>query len=178
MTGNGPISLRWTGPAAAAIAMGTASLLLAAPASAKYYEKHLAVDCPQPFSQTCAPQEGIQFDMTGEANDLVQVWFTADPNPPACAAGQVTLSADGNQIGPPEVVQPGGKTSGQVLHLSPGSHAILAQMEGVLGGCNTGAMSGWSGTIHVSTGSSVTTPRPAPPSPQQPGEGQPHPPSG
>jgi hypothetical protein len=31
--------------------------------------------------------------------------------------------------------------------------ASLARAEGVLGGCNTGSMSGWAGTLHVETGS-------------------------
>ena len=48
----------------------------------------------------------------------------------------------------------------------PGTHSFDAQMAGYLGGCNTGAMSGWSGTIHVKTGEGTTTPN-QPPPPQQ-----------
>ena len=31
------------------------------------------------------------------------------------------------------------------------SHTVEVQMDGVLGGCNKGAMSGWSGTLEVPT---------------------------
>lgn len=166
MTGNGPGNLRWVGAAAAAVAMGCAPLVLAAPAAAENHDKHLAVDCPPPFSQACAPRQGITVDTSKDKSDLDVVWFTADPNPPACAPGLVTLYADGNPVGPAELVQPGGQTGPHQVHLSPGSHLFEAQMTGALGGCNTGAMSGWSGTIHVNTGLDTTT------TPNQPPPGQ------
>jgi hypothetical protein len=31
------------------------------------------------------------------------------------------------------------------------AHAISASVDGVLGGCNTGSMSGWSGNLHIDT---------------------------
>ena len=145
--------------------MGCTPLVLAAPAAAETHDKHLAVDCPPPFSQTCAPRQGMSVDTSNDAGDLDVVWFTADPNPPACAPGQVTLYADGSPIGSPEVVQPGGRTRDNEVHLSPGPHLFEAQMDGVQGGCNTGAMSGWSGTIHVKTGAGT-------PNPQSPGAQQ------
>jgi hypothetical protein len=37
------------------------------------------------------------------------------------------------------------------MDVAPGSHLVEVQMDGVLGGCNTGSMSGWSGTLHVET---------------------------
>jgi hypothetical protein len=169
MTGNGPGpgNLRWVRAAAAVIAMGCAPLVLAAPAAAKNHDKHLAVDCPPPFSQTCAPRQGISVDTSKDTSGLDVVWFTADPNPPACAPGLVTLYADGNPVGPSEPVQPGGETVHHQVQLSPGTHSFEAQVMGTLGGCNTGAMSGWSGTIHVSTGvGTSTTPDQPPPAGQ------------
>ena len=166
MTGNGPGNRRWVGAAAAAVAMGCGPLVLAAPAAAENYDKHLAVDCPPPFSQACAPRQGISVDTSKDKSDLDVVWFSADPNPPACAAGLVTLYVDGNPAGPAELVQPGGQTKEHQVRLPPGTHSFDAQMAGSLGGCNTGAMSGWSGTIHVKTGEGTTTPN-QPPPPQQ-----------
>jgi hypothetical protein len=79
----------------------------------------------------------------------------------------VTLYADGNPVGPAELLQPGAETVHHEVHLSPGTHSFEAQMAGALGGCNTGAMSGWSGTIHVDTGAGTST-TPAQPSPGGP----------
>ena len=65
MTGNGPGNVRWVGAAAAAVAMGCAPLVLAAPAAAKDLDKHVAVTCPAPFSQTCTPREHVGGDGQG-----------------------------------------------------------------------------------------------------------------
>ena len=62
MTGNGPGNLRWVGAAAAAVAMGCGPLVLAAPAAAKDLDKHVAVNCPAPLSQTCTPRGGMSVD--------------------------------------------------------------------------------------------------------------------
>jgi hypothetical protein len=42
--------------AVVAAAMGFTALTLAPSADAAILDRHLAVDCPQPFSQTCAPR--------------------------------------------------------------------------------------------------------------------------
>ena len=160
MTGNKPGSLRWVRLAAAAgIAMGCAPLALAAPAAAKDLDKHVAVNCPAPFSQTCTPRGGMSVDTAKDTTDAA-VSFSADPNPPACAPAEVTLYADGQPLGQPELVQPGGQTSSHQVPVSPGNHLFEAQLTGAPGGCNTGSMSGWSGTIHVntSTGNSQAPP--------------------
>ena len=158
MTGNGPGNLRWVGAAAAAVAMGCAPLVLAAPAAAKDLDKHVAVTCPAPISQTCTPRGGMSV-VTGEDTTSAAVSFSADPNPPACAPALVTLYADGNALGPAELVQPGGQTDSHEVPVSQGTHLFEAQLTGTPGGCNTGAMSGWSGTIHVSTSQSANPPQ-------------------
>lgn len=61
------------------------------------------------------------------------------------------MYVDGNPTGPAELVQPGDQTQIHRVSLQPGPHVFEAQMTGALGGCNTGAMSGWSGTLHVTT---------------------------
>jgi hypothetical protein len=151
-----------------AIAMGCVPLAFADPAS-KNYDKHLAVDCPQPYSQTCPTRQGISFDSTGDASDSVNFFFQADPNPPACAPGLVTLYVDGNPVGAPELVQPGGASKDHKGRLKPGPHLVEAQMQGTPGGCNTGSMSGWSGTLFVNTDQPTsTTPAPEPGGPNRP----------
>lgn len=124
-----------------------AALALAGPASAGVYDKHLAQDCPQPYSQHCSPSPGVAIQTT---TGNLFVTFTADGNPPACAPGRARILLDGKEWGS-HVVQPGENDGGYGINTSPGSHVVAVQMEGVLGGCNTGQMSGWSGNLHVAT---------------------------
>ncbi|MDT5346893.1 MAG: hypothetical protein QOH91_180 [Mycobacterium sp.] len=127
-------------------AAGCTALALASPASAEVYDKHLAQDCPQPYSQNCSPRQGLTVTTSGP----LFVTFTADGNPPSCAAGKARIFIDGKEWGS-AIVQPGGNDGGYGIPVSPGTHNVQVQMDGVLGGCNTGAMSGWSGTLHVET---------------------------
>jgi hypothetical protein len=76
--------------------------------------------------------------------------FTADPPPAACAPGNARIFVDGRQQAS-AVVQPGQNDGGHHFTVSPGDHLVEVQMDGVLGGCNTGSMSGWSGSLHVET---------------------------
>jgi hypothetical protein len=78
------------------------------------------------------------------------VTFTADGNPPACAPMRARIFIDGKEWGS-NIVQPGQNDGGYYIDVAPGSHLIEVQGDGVRGGCNTGAMSGWSGTLHVET---------------------------
>ncbi|MGV0654518.1 hypothetical protein ABQE48_11645 [Mycolicibacterium thermoresistibile] len=137
---------RTIGAAAAAAAAAGAALALAGPASAGKFDKHLAVDCPQPYSQNCPPRAG----MTANTNGPLFVTFTADGNPPACAPMRARIFIDGKEWGS-NIVQPGQNDGGYYIDVAPGSHLIEVQGDGVRGGCNTGAMSGWSGTLHVET---------------------------
>jgi hypothetical protein len=110
------------------------------------WERHLAVDCPQPFSQVCTPRQGVNVFSNGP----VLATFTADPPPAACAPGKARIFVDGKQQAS-AVVQPGENDGGHHFNVAPGDHLVEVQMDGVLGGCNTGAMSGWSGSLHVET---------------------------
>jgi hypothetical protein len=110
------------------------------------WERHIAIDCPQPFSQNCAPRQGFNV----YSNGPLTATFTADGPPTACAPGKIRLFVDGKELGS-DVVQPGQTVGGKQFTVSKGDHLVEAQMDGVLGGCNTGSMSGWSGTLHVET---------------------------
>ncbi|SPM31830.1 hypothetical protein [Mycobacterium terramassiliense] len=122
------------------------ALALASPASANTYTKFLAVDCPQPYSQTCTPRQGIQ---VGGSGTPYFITFTGDPH--ACAPGEVHIFVDGAEEGHSQV-QPGQPAHFFRVPHGPGNnHTVDVQMDGVLGGCNKGAMSGWSGTLEVQT---------------------------
>lgn len=129
----------------AATAAGMA-LAFASPSSAAVYDKFLGVDCPQPFSQNCAVRQGLTVDTNGP----LFVTFTADSNPPSCAPGRARIFIDGSEWGS-AVVWPDENDGGYYMDVSPGSHTVEVQMDGVLGGCNTGSMSGWTGYLHVET---------------------------
>jgi hypothetical protein len=80
----------------------------------------------------------------------------------------VTLYVDGNPAWL-SWCKPGGATKEHYMHLPLGPHTVEVQMAGTLGGCNTGAMSGWSGTLALNTDQpSTTTPVKAPPLPPVP----------
>jgi hypothetical protein len=144
--------------AALGAAAGLGALALASPASAAKASKHLAVDCPPPFSQTCEPRDGVSVTNT---QPRMIINFVADPNPPACAPGLVTFYVDG-QPDRPSRVDPGQTAWLVKPNMPPGTHQVDAQMTGVLGGCNTGAMSGWSGTLNVETDADATNDKSAP----------------
>jgi hypothetical protein len=125
------------------------AVALASPAAAEKLDKHLAVDCPQPYSQTCSPRQGLS--VTTSTREILAT-FTADGNPPSCAPGVVTIYIDGRPFhGTPMRLDPGQSTSSSWAVVDPGNHQIEVQMAGVLGGCNTGSMSGWSGNLDIRT---------------------------
>jgi hypothetical protein len=138
-------TVAWT--AALAAATTCSAVALASPAAAEKLDKHLAVDCPQPYSQTCSPRQGLSVTTSG---GTFLVTFTADGNPPSCAPGLAKIYIDGRQWGSARL-DPGQSTGRDAIVATPGTHQVEVQMDGVLGGCNTGAMSGWSGNLHVDT---------------------------
>lgn len=129
-----------------AAATACSALALASPAEAAVFDKHLAVNCPQPYSQKCPQNAGMQVHTTGP----LYVQFTADGNPPSCAPGDATIVLN-DWHAKDAVLQPGQSISFAENRNGPADVYTEVQMAGVLGGCNTGAMSGWSGTLHVET---------------------------
>jgi hypothetical protein len=128
-----------------AAAAALTALALASPASAKTYSKFIAVDCPQPYSQDCPPRKGIT---VAESNTPYYVRFSPDAR--ACAPGVARIFLDGVEQAHSDVLV-GVPAQFFDIPNSPGSHTIEVQMDGKLGGCNTGAMSGWAGTLEVQT---------------------------
>lgn len=132
--------------AALGAATACSALALASPALADVFDKHLAVDCPQPFSQQCPYQAGMQVHTTGP----LYVKFIADGNPPSCAPGDATIVLN-DWNAKEAVLQPGQSLDFAQMRNEPQDVYTEVRMAGVIGGCNTGSMSGWSGTLHVET---------------------------
>jgi hypothetical protein len=134
-----------------AAAAGVTALALASPASAETYDKRIAVDCPQPYSQTCNKSAGI--DVPGDGPLFVT--FTGDPG--GCAGIIEHVIVNGKEWASTQV-GPGQNDGGFLIGASdypqwPDRKAHVAiRADGVLGGCNTGSMSGWAGNLHVETG--------------------------
>ncbi len=133
--------------AALAAATVCSAVAFASPAAAGVFDKHLAVDCPQPYSQTCTPQDGLSVTTTVLGPMIIT--FTADGNPPQCASGIAAIYVDGQMV-KQTTLDPGMSLTRDYNH-APGTHQVGVQMTGIRGGCNTGAMSGWSGNLHITT---------------------------
>jgi hypothetical protein len=131
--------------ATAAVVTVCSALAFASPAAAGVFDKHLAVDCPQPYSQTCPPRDGLSVTTTGP----IIITFTADGNPPQCAGIIAQIYVDG-RLTHQTRLEPG-RSLNRYNNLPPGTHQVDVQAEGIQGGCNTGAMSGWSGNLHITT---------------------------
>jgi hypothetical protein len=147
-------AVAWT--AALAAATVCSALVLASPAAAGVIEQHLAVDCPQPFSQKCIYKKGVDVTTTGP----VYAKFTADGNPPSCAPGDAAIYFNNFQVNR-ATLQPGESLDASQMRRAE-TVAVEVQVSGVLGGCNTGSMSGWSGTLYVATDADALPYLPAP----------------
>jgi hypothetical protein len=150
--------------AAAVVAGGFAALGLAAPVSATgLVDQYVEVPQCQPNTSQSCPQEP-EVPFTIPDGSKAQPSFTANAN--HCSDIKVRFlkdnptttwypASDWMQAGPGQTV------TGPGLDLSPGNHTLKVQAQGVPGGCNTGHLDAWGGTVHIeSTGVSVDAPKP------------------
>jgi hypothetical protein len=126
-----------------AIATGFAALALAPVASADLVAANIGVEsCPEPRTQLCTPIPTVTIETTGP----LFVEFEASKD--HCADMIAHIFLDGREWGS-NVVGPGQRDGGYFIMTTPGLHSIGVQAEGIEGGCNHGAVSGWAGRIHV-----------------------------
>jgi hypothetical protein len=144
---------------AAVIAAATslAALTLASPASADETligQKYVGIDDCSRFNQgsgqicpTGTPNYNL-IQYAFEANQpSIKVEFTANAN--HCADMIAHLYFDGTEWGS-NIVHPGQTDGGYEIPIDrSGHHFVAVRAEGVLGGCNTGTVSAWGGTIRV-----------------------------
>jgi hypothetical protein len=131
--------------AAAALAIGVAGLALASPAG--------AVDEPIEVAQCvhrsgdpqgCGQTPGAQINTQGPG---LAISFTASPQ--HCSDIDVTFIVDrhpvtgGLRVGPGQTVETTDRTA------KAGHHTVEVSAYGVRGGCNTGTLDSWKGTLHV-----------------------------
>lgn len=80
----------------------------------------------------------------------IYVKFTADGNPPSCAPGDAKIILN-DWIAKQQVLQPGESMDFFQQRGEAAQVYTEVRVDGVLGGCNKGAESGWSGSLHVET---------------------------
>jgi hypothetical protein len=138
--------------AAAAAATVMAAIALASPASAAIYDKRIAVNCPAPFSQECNAVGGADVPADGD----LFVEFRGDPKACADIIGHILVNGVeflSGQTGPGQNNFAGYINGSDVPSWGDNKYHVTMRADGVPGGCNTGSMSGWAGTLHVETGS-------------------------
>jgi hypothetical protein len=142
---------------AAVIAAATslAALTLASPASADETligQKYIGIDnCSSEGSGQICPtgtpnSNVIQYSFSAN-QPSIKVEFTANAN--HCSDMIAHLYFDGTEWGS-NIVHPGQTDGGYEIPIDrSGIHFVAVRAEGVLGGCNTGTVSAWGGTIRV-----------------------------
>jgi hypothetical protein len=131
-----------TGVAASAFSL--AAVAMAGPAWAldRYVE---AQNCSQPQGdQLCPAAATFTYDH-GDAPG-VRLDFTASQG--HCSDIIARITVDGASVAA-IIVGPGETDGGVIVPLTEGPHVIGAQGEGLTGGCNTGKLSSWAGTVHI-----------------------------
>ena len=121
----------------------------------------VAVTCTS-TGQVCTPA----FEVPVTTNAVLQLQFTAAAS--HCSAIAVAFGVNGSYGLPSAPLNPGESTpivdAGPVI---PGTYLIAVQATGVLGGCNTGSLASWGGTLAVSTSAGPPPPPPLPMSKDQ-----------
>jgi hypothetical protein len=137
--------------AATGAAIGIVAVALAGPASAGIYDRRIAVDCPQPFSQECNAVGG--YDVPADGDLFVE--FRGDPKACADIIGHMYVNGvefGSGQTGPGQNNFAMYVNGADVPSWGDSRYHVTMRADGIPGGCNTGSMSGWAGVLHVETG--------------------------
>ncbi len=117
----------------------------------QYHQSSVAVTCNS-TGQLCSPAYQEAVSTTGN----IFVRFTASPS--HCSNINVRISVDGVQWEVLINLFPGQNAGiarlanlSQPSEFSAGTHTLSLQAEGIPGGCNTGDLASWSGTLEVWT---------------------------
>jgi len=108
--------------------------------------------------QACTPSYSTVVNVLQAGTMILN--YTAPQN--QCAAWRVHFYIDGVVQGVSGVLQSPALSSGpiSIANLSAGNHTVALQAEGVLGGCDTGTLIAWSGTLTIQLPSAQTGPPP------------------
>jgi hypothetical protein len=113
----------------------------------------ISLCCGDPGTQRSAP---LDFTIPVETVGVLRIEFSAATDRLACSDMVLHILWDGVEIYSTDRIGPvsGRLTTGSVdlgPLISRGSHTLTLSPEGVVGGCNTGALGGWAGQLIVHT---------------------------
>jgi hypothetical protein len=160
--------MNWRGSAAftaTVIGIGVAGIAFAPPAAALHVEQYIEVpQCQPATSQECPQKPEVKF--TAGQNESIQVQFTANAN--HCSDISVRILVDGYPQGDWLRVGPG-QTATNPTFSKSGAHVLSVAAKGIEGGCNTGHLDAWGGTVRMDSIDAVgPAPHPVPAAPPAP----------
>jgi len=127
------------------VGMGTVGIALAPPAAALHVEQYIEVpQCQPATTQDCPQKPEVRF--TGGQNDSIQASFTANAN--HCSDILVRFLVDNYPQGDWLRVGPSQTVSSPFFNKS-GDHVLAVAAKGIDGGCNTGVLNSWGGTVRI-----------------------------
>lgn len=128
------------------VGIGMAGLVLAPPAAAELHlEQYIEVpQCEPATGQRCPQSPEVRF--TAGEGDKLQAKFTGNAN--GCSDALIRFNIDGYpqsdwlRVGPNQTVASG-------YFSKSGDHVLSVSAEGIEGGCNTGILNSWGGTVRI-----------------------------
>ncbi len=147
------------------VGIGTIGVSLAPPAAALHLEQYIEVpQCQPATSQECPQSPEVRF--TAGQNDRIQAQFTANAN--HCSDILVRFNVDNYPQGDWLRVGPSQTVSSPSFSRS-GDHVLSVTAKGIDGGCNTGVLNSWGGTVRLDSVDVVgPAPQPVPAPPPAP----------
>ncbi len=137
-------------------AVAVVAVLLAPPVSAVQLTQYIEVPQCQPANgQMCAQSPEVAF--TAAQGDRLRIQFTANAN--HCADILVRFNIDNYPQGDWQQVGPGQTVTRPSVSTGAGDHLLSVTARGIEGGCNTGVLNSWGGTVRID---SIDTVGPAP----------------
>jgi hypothetical protein len=137
------------------VGISSIGIAFAPPAAALHVEQYIEVpQCQPATTQVCSQSPEVNF--TAGQNDSIQAQFTANAN--HCSDLLVRFNVDNYPQGDWLRVGPSQTVTSPIFNRS-GDHVLSVTAKGIEGGCNTGVLNSWGGTVHLD---SIDTVGPAP----------------
>ena len=143
---------------AVAVVGAVAALLGSAGAGAQTSSVPIAITCTS-AGQLCSPT----FTTPVTTSGLLQVSVTMSAS--GCSNVAAHLLVDSVEVAVTPFLTPGQTSATFTLGpFTPGTHTLGVQGEGQLGGCNTGTLGSWGGSVQITVAApaAITVPVPAP----------------
>ena len=139
------------------LVIGVLMVLSSTSANAQNVTTSVVVNCTS-SGQVCTPAFSTIFT-SSQASPLT-IQFTASAG--HCSNIQVAVSVDGNLVSTSGFLTPGQSTGSITTGtLAAGPHTVALQATGQVGGCNTGSLAAWGGSLNISAPTVPSIPAPA-----------------